>query len=202
MKKIIPGLLALLLLNSFFDAGAQMAYEKIDAVYPKQAELQLSKHPRKVSVKWQTEGDKKIAWYFVQHSTDGKEWRVIGKVTPGLNNHTDSEYEYDHQKPLRGVNYYRLLMVDTAGYQGFSKVAAAQWYITRSSIQVQPNPAVRGVVSVKTPAAGTLQVFDSAGFFVKQLEAKAGSNSVDLSMMPRGIHYIKVGKEMTSVLLN
>lgn len=200
MKTIISGLLMLLLLTFSGQASAQMAYDVNNAQREIWGDVSVRKQQRKAVITWNTLSEKHVSFYFAQHSIDGKEWRVIGKITPGAYNKAE-QYQYAHQNPARGVNYYRLLQVDEEGNQEFSKVVALQWYITSHSIQAHPNPSFSGDVMVSTPAPGTLQVFNSAGFFVKQIEAKAGKNPLDLSKMPKGIYYIKVGEEMTSVIV-
>lgn len=195
-RLIIP---VLLFSNSLF---AQMPLNENNGTREIWGEIEAKKTLEKSVIRFSVLIEDDAEFYFAQHSIDGKEWRVIGKIPPGVTVGKTGQYQVTHKSPVRAVNYYRILQVNKDGSQEFSKVVALRWDLTRGSIVAAPNPCFTGEVFVTCPTDGILQVFDTDGYFVKQQDARGGVNKVNLSNMPRGIYTIRVGEKLTSIMVD
>lgn len=192
--------LMIVLLSLSVQTHSQDSFDVNNAQTEIWGEISVRRQNRKVEIKWNTLFEFPGANYFVQHSTNGKEWNVIGRILQDDAN--NGSYHFSHHNPQRGVNYYRLQQAVDKGNQEFSKVISLHWFITRDTLLIQPNPSFTGNVQVDSPKSGTLRVFDSAGFFVKQTEIIKGSNAFDFSDLQKGLYYIRIDNETTSLLID
>jgi hypothetical protein len=98
------------------------------------------KESKKNHLVWATASEKNTSHYQVERSGDNKDWKVIGtNVKASGNSAVKNKYEtYDNQ-PLKGINYYRLVMVDNDGIVKYSKVI--NLISDSKKIGIFPNPA-------------------------------------------------------------
>jgi hypothetical protein len=88
---------------------------------------------------WQDMGSSKVATYTVERSTDGKNFTKIESVSAELNKDV---YYYIDKNPIKGLNFYRLSIVQKTGILSYSKVVSAEVKNKAVEIQVHPNPVM------------------------------------------------------------
>lgn len=159
-----------------------------------------SKQQDHALLKWTTLGEYNSKNYFVQHSVDGRSWRTIGSVASAGNTSLTSNYQFVHENPVIGKNYYYLLQKDIDGRQSISKTVVLQW-TSATVFQVYPNPAANGSVQVNTGKAGILQFFNASGALVKQVQVSAGNNTIDISSLTKGYYILVSGEEKASLII-
>jgi hypothetical protein len=93
-----------------------------------------------VLLAWQTSGEINTSEFQAERSGDGLHWSALGTVAakgPGNNN-----YQLYDNSPLRGINYYRLKMIDLDRQFTYSPVRQISMRDNgRGSIVIIPNPA-------------------------------------------------------------
>lgn len=151
-------------------------------------------------MKWSTLNEGNAKYYFVQHSTNARDWTTLGTVAAAGNSNETQDYQYLHNNPANGINYYRILQQDVDGRQDISKVVSLQW-ISKINLLVYPNPATAGKIQVDVKQTGTLQFFSNTGALVKQVKVNSGLNTIDISMLANGIYVLLAGDESTTLIV-
>lgn len=142
-----------------------------------------------VALSWQTASEQNNAFFQVEHSTNGSVFQPLGIVPGSGNSTTSSDYNFRHQHPAEGLNYYRLKQVDYDGKFEYSPMISVRASgIDRS---VFPNP-VDDVLFVKGDAAETIvSIRDAAGRTVLE-KINAGDGPIDFSHQPSGIYFVEI----------
>lgn len=211
MKKLKASLLAISFLVSARDTPVQaagpvsMGYSFrssiLSAVLPIiWGEIKIIKQADGALVQWSSLDEFNADIFIVQHSTNAREWLTVGKRSAMGNSRVERYYQFRHEKPVTGNNYYRLLQLDKDGQLQYSDVLMVKWQNGSDSFIVYPNPTTNGVVRVTTKKDGLLQVFDYNGILVKTVSLHPGHNVVNLSSMPKGIYRLKLGEQITTLM--
>lgn len=64
---------------------------------------------------WQSQSEQNNDFYSIHHSTDGVNFQVIGNVQGAGNSSSLINYSFIHNRPPRGINYYKLTSTDYDG---------------------------------------------------------------------------------------
>ena len=100
-----------------------------------------SKKGTSTELEWETATEINNDYFNVETSLDGKNWMTIGKVK-GTNSEDGSKYNYLHEDPSVGVNYYRLKQVDLDGSSEYSNVISVKFESeSKLTTRIFPSPA-------------------------------------------------------------
>jgi len=138
-----------------------------------------------VQLDWSTASEHNNEGFYIERrtATEGQ-WAEIGFV-PGHGTSTESnDYTFLDEKPLPGLNYYRLRQVDFDGNREYSNIVKVEVEVTGSHPMLFPNPAGTAV-QVQFPqefSEGKLDLFDVAGRLVLSQYLETGSQLVPLQM--------------------
>jgi len=125
-----------------------------------------------------------------------------------------SAFEKTDLAPLRGVNYYRIVLTDLDGRKTFSRIIVLNnmQEAMSASVAVYPNPSAGNAVvslSVASKTEGKIVITDNVGREVKSINItlSEGSNQlpVDISSLSAGIYNVTVitnqGERFTTKLI-
>ena len=127
-------------------------------------------------VYWSTASEENSDYYEVQRSSDGVDFKPVGRVVAAGFSTELRNYEYVDAHPVDGYNYYRLRQVDRDGTEDYTQIIAV--HFRSSSLQVYPNPIQSELISVVVPEGNILigaDLLDLSGKKVLNLQS-AGSN--------------------------
>lgn len=143
-------------------------------------------------VEWKSakedDGDK----YELEHSTDAKAFNRIATVTA---KGKASTYTQWHENAPKGINYYRLKMIDADGKYNYSKVVSATVKgADNFNIEAFPNP-VKNIVSVQLNGAikgkGSVTITDVTGRVVKSaIQVTSNKTDINVSELSSGVYLI------------
>ena len=165
-----------------------------------------------VLLNWITGSELNNDHFVVEHSTDGRSFEGIGRVTGAGTSNNEQYYTYRHDTRATGSHYYRLRQVDFDGKSDYSATISVNLEgISSSEAQLLPNPTPDGIVrltglSVEGPVQ--VRVVNLSGQVLRTLrynEISTGQSlHLDLSAFPRGTYLIQVAtsKERLSQLLH
>lgn len=157
---------------------------------------------KKVDLEWETASESDNAYFSVERSDNGEDWREIGRLEGQIDSNNPSTYHYTDEWPLAGWNYYRLRQVDLDGSFVFSEVESV-WigieYTGQSG--VFPNPVQDKLhLNIESNLRGqTWTIFDqlgrhlSTGVFGDQ--ASSDGVSLNVSSLPGGIYVLSIAGE-------
>ena len=146
-----------------------------------------------ININWTTDNESGISKYEVQRSSDGRNFSNIQSVQ-SRNSVSRTSYSAYDNKPLNGIGYYRLKMVEVDGSATYSKIAAVQ-FATGNLITIFPTLWKKGtLLNISNPNNEklTAHFFNSSG---QHIGITTTINSVlPTSMLnnQKGIIYYKI----------
>ncbi len=149
---------------------------------------------KSVELTWTTGSEKDNFGFYVEHSVDGVNWKLLGFVEGKGTTAVENEYTFTDEKPISGVNYYRLKQSDQGGTFAFSLIISVD-LPTEKDFQLFPNPANRrlnfnfgdGQKNIK------ISLFDATGkITLVKTYPEVITASMDLSGLLEGIYTVVV----------
>ncbi len=154
-----------------------------------------------VLIHWATLQESNTRHFIVQHSTDGANWKNLGAVPAAGNSSIPTQYKYLHATPAEGNNYYRLVQYDFDGRNTNSKIVLVRTGELQKGFIIIGNPVSDGALKLQLSTAADAALYNMDGKLLQIMYLPAGSQSIDVSAYPKGLYYMKVGKEVRRVLI-
>jgi hypothetical protein len=153
---------------------------------------------RSNKVTWTTSQEINSSHFVIEHSTDGRNFAALTQVNAAGNSNTPREYVFTDNNPVRGINYYRLRMVDRDNSTKYSPIRSVRNEGT-ADITVYPNP-VKDLMKLEINAdkadRGQIIITDINGkmVFSRAITIVQGNNilPIDIGNMSNGAYIIKV----------
>lgn len=147
-----------------------------------------------IVLRWITAGEQNTKYFAIERSEDGGGFNEQGQVPASGNSTEQKNYVFIDPQPPRGMNFYRLRMVDLDGSFTYSKVVIVKMDTLQNTLLVFPNPAATEL-TIQLFARGALQlkIADVNGRILKeevvQLSGNASKN-LDISSLPKGVYIL------------
>lgn len=142
-------------------------------------------------VSWNVTSDIKYSSFELERSGDGDRFTPLATITANSGN----EYTYNDNKPLSGMNYYRIKTTDLSGKDAYSKVVFTS--VKNSDLftaEAYPNP-VRDKFTVKVfgnqGSNALVTVTDIAGKLIREVTVTGNETVIDMNGMEQGIYFVK-----------
>ena len=180
--------------NSLIDKGA---YENFSVVLPIElGQFTAEARGEEVFLKWNTLSELDNDYFTIEHSIDGHSFEPIFEIKGAGNSIETNHYQVVDTKPVRGINYYRLVQTDFDGTSTKSNIVNV---LFESGVQaVFPNP-VKNVLYVSTenfePHEVHFSIFDILGNRITQqtLEVVNGRFEIkEVENLSIGTYFIKI----------
>ena len=144
-----------------------------------------------VRLRWQTATELNNDYMAVEHSTDGRSFMEIGRVSGAGSTQQPQQYSLVHTEPAAGLNYYRLRQVDYDGqYEYFGPVSvrmASSAAVLRLYPTVTQGQLTLDFTSPKIEA-GEFLIFNTLGQLQFRISHDGGSTRrpIDVAALPAG----------------
>lgn len=132
-------------------------------------------------------------------------WEILGFVAPQPLKGAFRNYEFLDKSPLWGWGAYRLRQIDNDGKETLSKVISVARKGT-NKLKVNPNP-VSNMLLIETDfdlvrnETNTFQIFNLLGQQVRSgKKPPSGVWGLDVSALPQGTYFLKVGVEQVKFI--
>lgn len=134
--------------------------------------------------------------FVIERSADARNFTEIGRVQGAGTTRVPQSYTFTDEKPLSGLNYYRLRQVDFDGAESLSGVVSVV-FGKQGSITIAPSPAtdrVRIQLDEALRNDGLWQVFDNTGRQVLSgaWEAESADTELDVTTLPEGMYTFRL----------
>lgn len=154
----------------------------------------------KSQVQWSTTNEVDFSHFIVERAADGKSFSPVKSINATGGIASVQQYRINDESPLKGINYYRLKMVDKDGAFRYSDVVKLDIITSSQAVSCFPNPATNYVsLTIKDAQAGTYSYSVSTlqGQLITASAATLNSGSqqirVDLSSnVPSGVLIIRL----------
>lgn len=190
-----PGIFGVIARYLFFDGGAlPVSLGDFKAVLQNDC---------KVLLQWQTENVQNLSGFNIQRSVDANHFYSIDYVTAKGSGNSKINYLTFDKQPLKGINFYRLKIVDTDGKFTYSKIESVVNNQALFSLHLFPNPA-KNILLVSATTDNekvTFQIIDVGGRILKEGSYYLSGNitfGVDIVTLPKGIYYFQLITKSTS----
>lgn len=140
-----------------------------------------------VQLSWSTASESNSAYFDVERSADGIDFRTVGRVAAAGNSQHVQQYSF-FDAPVRGLVYHRLLQVDSDGASEYGPLVSANCG-SGSALELvnawDDGSALQVVISSPIEEAATLSMIDASGKLVRAeaLQLRAGNNAIALGRM-------------------
>ena len=156
----------------------------------------ITSQTHSILLEWITASEYQNDYFTIEHSGDGKAFHPIGKLDGQGSATQSTRYEFIHQRPQNGNNYYRLNQVDWDGTSHFSRVLSAKATIAEYEITILPNPVFDKVTFLLSDSkrVNAIRLFNALGQEVKReaINLDYGTWEIDLSGMEKGIYFAQI----------
>ena len=161
-----------------------------------------------VVLDWASSQETNAAYFSVERSTTGADWKKIGTVATKGNTSVATRYTFNDAGPLNGTAWYRLAMVDADGKTSYSDTKAVQASLVKE-IRFYPNPAIDNVnISLNGNTTElTVKLMSQSGQLLQLRRVSANTTLISLPVQqyPRGIYVVSFstsdGTEQTAKLI-
>jgi hypothetical protein len=162
-----------------------------------------------VTLTWNTTQETNSNYFEVERSQNGTTWEAIGTVSAKGNSATISEYSYNDNAPVNGINYYRLKMVNIDNSFNYSEVKTVRTTAVKE-ISFFPNPAQTfvNVSLVQSDNSSSVQLLNISGQILQETKVSGGNASTvtfNVAQYARGMYVVRVvntdGSSATSKLV-
>ncbi|MGB0862506.1 MAG: T9SS type A sorting domain-containing protein [Saprospiraceae bacterium] len=159
------------------------------------------KQNENVRLDWQTATEINNSHFDVEWSTDGISFEKIGQVQGAGSTNSIRFYDFLHTSPALGFNYYRLKQVDFDGKYEYSDILNIEFQTRNIEYRIFPNPASSFITIENVEAGEVIQIFSVNGQFVKTLHCNVSTAIIDISNLPKGTYFIKIGTTVKRILI-
>lgn len=162
-------------------------------------------------LQWTTATENNSDHFNIERSSNAQFYETIGRVNASGFSTTEVNYNFIDAIPLKGINYYRLAMVDKNGGLEYSKIVSItnkeNHSIDISFINLSTrNGTVSAIVSSPKSQSANLSIIDVSGRVIlnTSLQLSKGNNMINRNIpaITKGIYYVEVFTNEETVVKN
>jgi hypothetical protein len=146
----------------------------------------------KVVLAWGTSAEMNSAWFIVERSANGIDFKEAGRVAASSTSTVDQHYSFTDVVPVEQKLYYRLKQTDKDGAYNYSKIVTVQTG-EQATARIQPNP-VQQSFRVQLPdnsQNATLMIYNAAGVLVHK-QIINNFQPVNVQQLSAGMYYLNI----------
>ncbi|HMR90363.1 MAG TPA: choice-of-anchor D domain-containing protein [Saprospiraceae bacterium] len=130
-------------------------------------------------------------YFSIERSADGTSFDAIGEIKGAGNSNTSVSYEFTDEKPLAGINYYRIKQTDFDGKFSYTDIKSVR-HNTYGNLNITPR-TTEGRLQITTDAEDySIDVYNVAGQQVKSYPSLSLDQTISIDELTAGLYYIKV----------
>ncbi len=149
-------------------------------------------------IKWATASESNTQKFEIEHSGNGISFSKIGNVTAAGNSSITQHYQFLHNSPAVGKNYYRIKQIDLDGRFSYSSIILLQNKDSKTNIIIAPNPVVNeATLFFNETGNKTLQLLTTGGqiVYTEKINGTNNSHTINMSKLASGIYVLRLQTE-------
>ena len=147
---------------------------------------------------WSTSQEINSRYFGVERSNNGRDFTSIAQVAAAGNSSSVRNYSFTDNAPAKGINYYRIRMVDLDNFTKYSAIKNIRNEGT-ANVEIYPNP-VKSMMGIDITSdnndIGNISITDVSGktVFTKIISITTGLNTISINMdqFSGGAYIVKV----------
>lgn len=151
---------------------------------------------------WNTLTETNLDYYSIERSSNGKSFEAIGSITPNTPHSNEPQnYSFIDSRPVSGLNYYRLKIIDLDSKFEYSKIITIFVDEEASDISLYPNPTINflEIKGLDYSEPYTIRLIDALGRTMR-IETFTQKESVDVRNFPNGTYFIEIMTQRGSTI--
>ena len=156
-----------------------------------------------VWVEWKTLSEQNSKSFGIEHSRDGRNWQEIGRVAAKGQSAQPTNYQFRHNKPADGKQYYRLAQEDQDGTVTRSEIVAlVHGQQAQPLLQLLNNPATGGIIRLQLNAQEPVDaaLYDGQGKLLQRRQLQPGFNEWTIPAKGRGVYLLRAPTQTLRVM--
>ena len=155
----------------------------------------------KVNLQWQVASEINVSHYAIERSSNGQDFENIGALNANNLVNIQINYNFADNSPLKGTNYYRLVMVDIDGSIEYSKIVSVSVtnvvsFTLLNVVLSASNLNIKTTLNSNSQQVMHMIVADVSGriIFTNEVQLQKGFNAIDkkIPAINTGIYYTKL----------
>ncbi len=150
-------------------------------------------HPLKIDdqnkLTWTISNQINNSHFEIEHSINGQFYKALDRIEGEGNTSKEVDYEYVHNHPDLGMNYYRIKQVDLDGKYSYSNVVFTNYKLIEPLIF--PNPVSTNRLFVKSLIDDSMIIYNQLGQQIERCKLNKGLTEVNISALQNGIYVLK-----------
>lgn len=141
---------------------------------------------------WGTSAEMNSAYFIVERSSNGIDFKEAGRVEASNNSVVDRHYSFNDVVTAEQKLYYRLKQTDKDGMYNYSKIVSVQTE-GQATARIQPNP-VQQSFRVQLPdntQNAMLAIYNAAGILVRK-QTINNMQLVNVQQLSAGVYYLNI----------
>lgn len=177
-----------------------------DAVLPIQlTSFEAKKQNNKIALNWESAYEEDFDYFEIEKSQDSKTWTVVDKIAGTNQSTAKNEYHFLDSNPLKGMNYYRLKMVDQNASFHYSETKSVE-FITNGHVSIFPNPIkdqLNATIELDNDQDIKIQIFNINGqlinSFSQNLSRGIQTISIDCTPLNQGMYFLNIRDDNATI---
>lgn len=156
----------------------------------------------KALLTWKTASENNNSHFNVEQSTDGRNFRVVGKVNGAGNAVVEKTYSFLSSGLVEGKNFYRLAQVDFDGTTKYSSIVSLS-FAPELRLRIEPNPVIGNLVLKATSSIIGKQYYISSPAGKVVQKGSITGETINIASLANGMYFLNVegaGKKFTSTM--
>lgn len=152
----------------------------------------------RVELNWATASEQNNRGFELEHAPDAVQWTTLDFIAGAGNSGQLHNYQFVHQKPAPGSNFYRLRQIDFDGEADYSNIIEVRTS-REPGVLFFPNPT-HGTVyfSGINEVLPEIKITDRYGNLVQEFTLT--EQQMDISQLPAGLYFISTRLENQVIL--
>ena len=185
--------------NVYLPAGFSIQYTStevnlLSGVLPVElTRFDVLARPNDVYLHWQTTSEINSDIFIIEHSQDARHFIPLGEIKAVGNSTSIQNYQFVHETPANGFNYYRLRQQDIDGSFEYSDLRVLSFYNFNKDLSIYPNPTLGNVfIKNQSDKEFKLTITDLNGKIVYVRKGiTPGATALDLHNLPKAMYTLE-----------
>ncbi len=146
---------------------------------------------------WITASETNNSHFNIERSADARNFESIGEIKGAGNSSKEISYAFTDERPLPGINYYRIKQTDFDGQYSYSEIRSVR-HKGISNVSITPR-TTDGRVDIITELENySIAIYNASGQEVKKMTGMSLDQSISLETLHAGVYFVKINSRSES----